>query len=86
MDEEDDVYRLSLKPVKFLIFMGDHTDFHTWWFHFQVFAMVWKFTEAIDRTPKPYFPSTASTTLSMNEATQRKQMLAKSQMQLHFPI
>ena len=21
--------------------MGAHTDFHTWWFHFQAFAMVW---------------------------------------------
>ena len=21
--------------------MGNHTDFHTWWFHFQAFAMVW---------------------------------------------
>ena len=51
--------------------------FHTWWFPFQVFARVWKFVEAIDRTPKTDLPSTASTALSMNEAIPRKQMLAK---------
>ena len=60
-------------------------DFHTWWFCFQAFAMVWKFMEAIDRTPKTHLPSTASTTLSTNEATQRKQILAKRQNAIAFP-
>ena len=60
-------------------------DFHTWWFCFQAFAMVWKFMEAIDRTPKTDLPSTASTTLSTNEATQRKQIPAKRQNAIAFP-
>ena len=63
MDDEDDVNKLSVKLVKLLILMGSHTDFHTWWFHFQAFAMVWKFVEAIDNTSKSDLPATASTTL-----------------------
>ena len=84
MDKDDDVNKLSMKLVKLPIFMGDHMDFHTWWFCFQAFTMVWKFTEAIDRTPKPDLPRTASTTLSTNETTQRKQVLAKMQNAIAF--
>ena len=65
MEKEDDVNKLSAKSDKLLIFMGDHIDFHTWWFCFEVFTMVWKFIDAIERTREPHLPSTASTTLSM---------------------
>ena len=77
MYNDDDVNKMSVKSVKLLIFMGDHMDFHTWWFHFQAFAMVWKFMEAIERTSEPDLASTTSATPSINEATQWKQTLAK---------
>ena len=57
--------------------MGNHTEFHTWWFHFQVFATVWKFTEVIEQAAEADSPATASTALSMDDAIQCKQTLAK---------
>ena len=68
---------LSAKSVKFLIFMENHMDFHTWWLCFQVFATVWKFTESIERTSEPDLSATASTALSMSEVMQQNQTLAK---------
>ena len=75
MDEDYDGNKLSVKSVKLPIFIGNHMV-HIWWFHFQVFATVWKFAEAIDRTSEPDLPATASRTLSMNEVMQQKQTLA----------
>ena len=86
MDHEENVNKLSMKSVKLPIFMGSHTVFQTWWFHFQAFAMVWKFMDSIERTPKMDLPGTATTALSTNKATQRKQMLAKGKMPMHLPI
>ena len=57
--------------------MGNHTEFHTRWFHFQVFATVWKFTEVIEQAAEADSPATASTALSMDDAIQCKQTLAK---------
>ena len=85
MDKDNDVNKLSVRSVKLPNFTGGHKDFHTWWFHFQAFAMVWKYAEAIERTSEPDLPSTASATLSTNEATQRKEMLAKGKILLHLP-
>ena len=82
--DNDDVNKLSAKLVKLPIFTGNHMDFHTWWFCFQVFAMVWKIMEAIERTSKPDLPRTTSATVSTNEATQREQMLAKRQNAITF--
>ena len=70
MDDNDDGNKLSVKSVKLPIIMGNHADFHTWWFHFRVFATVWKFAETIERTSEPDTPATASTTLWMNEVMQ----------------
>ena len=57
-------------------------DFHTWISTHGGFISrhsLWSgnFADAIDRTPEPDLPSTASATLSMNKATQRKQTLGK---------
>ena len=70
MDEDDDGNKLSAKSVKLLIFTGNHMDFHTWWFHFQALATVWRFTEAIERTSESDLPATASIMLLMNEVMQ----------------
>ena len=67
MDDKDDVNKLSMKSVKLPILIGSHMDFHTRWFHFQAFPMVWKFAKAIERTAKTDLPSTASTALPMNK-------------------
>ena len=36
----DDGNKLSVKSVKLLVFTGNHTEFQTWWFHYQAFATV----------------------------------------------
>ena len=82
--DKDDGNEFSAKSVKLLIFMGNHTDFHTWWFCFQVFSTVWKFTEVIEQTSESDLPATVSTTLSMNEAMQQKQTLAKKHNTIAF--
>ena len=46
--DDDDRNKLSMKSVKLPVFTGNHTEFQTWWFHFQAFATVWKFAEAIE--------------------------------------
>ena len=77
MDKDDDRNKLSVKSVKLPIFMGNHTEFHTWWFCFQAFATVWKFAEAVEQLSEADLPATASMSLLMNEETKWKQTLAK---------
>ena len=63
-DEDDDGNKLSVKLVKLLIFMGNHMEFHTWWFHFQAFLTVWKFTEVIEQTSEADLPAMRAPTMA----------------------
>ena len=47
-------------------------------------STVWKFTEVIEQTSKSDLPATVSTTLSMHEAMQQKQTLAKKHNAIAF--
>ena len=58
--DDDDRNKLRTNLVKLPVFTGNHTEFQTWWFHFQAFTMVWKFTEAIEQTAEKDLPTTAS--------------------------
>ena len=75
--DDDDGNELSVKLVKLPVFTANHTEFQTWWFHFQAFATVWKFSEAIEQTAEKDLPDTASTELVKDEEPQCKQMLVK---------
>ena len=74
---DDDGNKLSAKSVKFPVFTGNHTEFQTWWFHFQAFTTVWKFAEAIERTAEKDLSATASAELARDEETQCKQTHVK---------
>ena len=54
--DDDDRNKLSAKSVKLPVFTGNHTEFQTWWFHFQAFATVWKFAEVIEQTAEADLP------------------------------
>ena len=83
-DDDDDRNKLSANSVLLLIFTGSHTEFHTWWFCFQVSATVWKFAEVIEQMLEADLPGTANTELLMNEETKCKQTLVKEHNAIAF--
>ena len=63
-DDDADKTNISMESVRLPVLMGSHMEFHTWWILFHVFATVWKFADAIGRSPEADLPSTVATALS----------------------
>ena len=66
MEDEDNKNHISMKSVKFSIFMGSHVEFQTWWFQFEVFATMWKFSIAVGKVPEVDIQSSESASCVMN--------------------
>ena len=50
--------------VKLPTFGGDPAKFHMWWMRFQAFAVIYKFSEAIQDNRDPNLPDKESDKLS----------------------
>ena len=82
--DDDEEHKLSVKFVKLLVFTGKHVEFQTWWFCFQAFATVWKFTAAIDKVPEVDLPTSESASLSTTAEVVVRQKVAKKQNVITF--
>ena len=82
--DKDDENKISVKSVKLPVFTGKHVEFHTWWFHFQAFATVWKFTAAIGKVPEMDLPASESTSLSTTAEVGDRQKAEKKQNAIAF--
>ena len=83
MDDEDE-NQISVKSVKLLTFMGSHFEFQTWWFCFQAFTTVWKFTAAIGKVPEVDLPVSETASLSTTKEVGDRQKVAKKQNVIAF--
>ena len=84
MDDEDDENKIRVKLVKLPILTGSHMVFHTWWFDFHAFATMWKFAEAIRRTPEMDLPPTGSVLLSTHNNEKNCLKVAKKHNAIAF--